>query len=225
LTELERKKLTVFLNAKLIKNLELEDIIIKKEVEYPIIKYYYIEENITKTTNPSVYPSEISFNPKEKTVELNERYMDNGVFNIDSIVLKKQIDKMLEKEKTKFMLRDTDGIKTVMDFLNLMKWEIQMRIRRGSSNIQLIMSKNMYDRLYYYLDSLQEKILIYDIGTNIIMYNKPENNDQSCGYRLFHTNNRYAIEEMGNYSEHFEVIEVKELNDERQKKLERIINR
>jgi hypothetical protein len=216
--------------------LKLEDICVIKKVDQPHVKCCYVDYNTGNSISTPHVPS-MSIQVKEQDIKLTKYYDKNN-----DKILKELIDKLLEKKYDgnnltiknllKFTIYDTNELyshniandvprKFLSRILNLSN-HIAMESRVGSADS--IVSDNHAHILEHLHHSLSNFNMFHyhGLGNKIIIFKKPD--IDRANWSLCHTDDYYALEEIGDYSTQYHVVEIIGLKQLRIKKMNRILN-
>jgi len=217
-----------------VKKLTLSDIIKKTSVNNNVVQYCFMEYHPTVGT----FPMEIS-PTYAKTVELNQKYPSDPFSQqcVDEVILEQHIRKLLLKEYSDEM--NDMRIIYFQDFNNPCDEEskkFRLQVQMLSNNIvckgrigreaTLIIDPNYVK----YFKNDEELWSRYNFFTHkglnnkiILVHISVKNLYETNNFMLFHTNERYAIEEIGDFDNLYHVLDIKCLKKDRTKKLQRIL--
>lgn len=216
--------------------LKLENICLKKKVDMPQIICNYLDYNNYQGTTNS-FPS-LSLGIKTKTINLKTPYdnnMDDKILkDLINNFLKKDYDKLdeIQRRLVKFDIYDTDELykqelsRKFISKLFMLSNYIAVEGRIGPATA--VISDNhssIIEHQFGFGNQYNNGLDFFHysgLGNKIIIFRKTLADQPH--WSVYHTDNMYALEEIGNYSNQYHVIEIEGIKQIRLKKLNRIIN-
>jgi hypothetical protein len=215
--------------------LKLENICLKKRVDMPQITCNYLDYDNYQVGTANSFPS-MSLVTKTKTINLKTPYdnnMDDKILKeLINNLLKKDYDKLgeIQKRMVKFDIYDTDELyhkqelsrKFISKLLMLSNY-IAVEGRNGpATDIISDNHSSIIEHQFGFNNGGLNSFHYSGLGNKIIIFRKTL--ADQAHWCLFYSDNMYALEEIGNYSNQYHVIEIEGVKQVRLKKLSRIIN-
>lgn len=206
------------------KQLVLEDIVIKQQVSHQVVETYYLDNSFIPSSI-GVYP-ELNYDIKSKKIELNKDYDSS----IDNVILNMMINNMIIDKSTKddFIVDDIESFNDVnkrklITNLYSKSNKIAIESRIGPATHVIVDNhRNLFLRLELEYNT-GNLIPLYHkgLGDYIIVFRQPTKDQSHWG--LFHTNSNFAFEEIGNFSNFYNIFKLEGLKQTRTYKLNRIL--
>jgi len=206
--------------------LKLEDVVYKYKAENEIIKLNYLDYSYN--TNPLLnsYPPEMSINVKEMTITIKDKYPMLGREIVDEFLLDLHIKKLIENFTTEHdniveiqNLTLTEPEKRKLQSRSVMFSNIiamEGRIGQADSIIVPRYLRHVFKDLPY-------NVYIHDgLVDKVILFRKPEK-DTHNKYIFSYTDSHYSLDEVGDFSKQYNILEIKCVKLNREKKLKRIL--
>lgn len=215
----------------MIEKLKLQHIVKKYTVRQNICKIFYIDNVINNNT----FMPEISTQCHEKTIKLETPYNHNPLYNLDDVILNLFLNKINKDEKNlniEFNDLQNISVNEKMNFVSKIR-HAYMLIHKGTmtSPDSIIFDEKYSDIFYNSLLEHEYFALKYythnGLGNKIILFKQPEVNSSNCWCFCYTENgyqDYYALEEIGDFSKQYTVIDFKCLKDIRKKKMTRILH-
>lgn len=157
---------------------------------------------------------------------------------VDEVILTHHIEKLVEKDYTDDMnilrtvyfqdlyLPTYDEKETFRSKVQALNSHIMMNGRIGHATTLIIDPKfvKFFDADIHHLWSSYDFFTHKGLNNKIILAHiNVSNSSEKMGYNMFHTDNYYAIEEIGDFDNLYHVLDIKCLKYDRTKKLQRIL--
>ena len=200
--------------------LVFSDLITKMEVKYDMCEFYHMQHNIIQNTPPQI--PEMTINPIKETIKLDDMY--SGV--MDDVILLKRVQTILEKTPEILRFPNVEKLnyeeqrKIITTIYVEMNKIHSINRRPGNSIIVDEKSEYMLEVLNLFKINNFDIKLFPNVGDNIIVYSKPENNYPH--FVLAHNNYKYGTSLVSGADDNYSVIKIECMKTIRINKLKRI---